>query len=516
MAAQGTPFMCLHPKYIMNPYTHERMLVGCGKCSACVARKATRYVHQIELESQYSHSVLFVTLTFANSFIPRLRMMPVKDVPWRYSPIDVETSEQVTDDIVMNPVDLQKLKEKTYLFGHIPYLDKTYVQKFMKRLRKSLSQYSNEKIRYFVCGEYGPEHFRPHFHLLLFLESGKYLNTTRKTLQDFPKWTWENIENVNPNANLSVLECAIRESWQYGSVDASIVEKSASSYVAQYANNIGNLPQVLRMPQTRPFTLHSRFLGFKFCKEQRQEVYASTPEQIVHRGLQVGSVYQEFDMPRSYTNVFFPKCKGYSVKSARERLLSYRIYLTARRYYAETPLLEVSEELAMFLEKYYNEYGKQDLPATFPPEVAILTDYFNKSCLRKYRCYDEYTIEEHATLTQQIYRELCLSRHFLNFVCNGDYKESTSKLYLNKIQEHWNYLDRMKLSRWYEEQAAYSEKDFAADEGFQWFYDNVGNNIDDIIRCYPFQLFKAQCKDKENRLIKHKLQNDLNGMFVNM
>ena len=61
MAAQGTPFMCLHPKYIMNPYTHERMLVGCGKCSACVARKATRYVHQIELESQYSHSVLFVT-----------------------------------------------------------------------------------------------------------------------------------------------------------------------------------------------------------------------------------------------------------------------------------------------------------------------------------------------------------------------------------------------------------------------------------------------------------------------
>lgn len=515
MKVVGTPFSCLNPRYVTNPYTGDRLLVGCGKCVACAARKATRYEHQIEMEALYSYKSLFITLTFANKYIPKIKLVET-DVPWFYRLIDSDTGSIVADDMVINPHDLKKLQDKTYLFGYVPYLDKTFVQKFMKRLRKSLSEYSNEKIRYFICGEYGPEHFRPHFHIILFLETGKFLNTTAKTLQDFPKWTWEHIENVNPTAKLSVIECAVRESWRFGSVDASIIENSASRYVAGYVNNLGNLPQILRLPQTKPFTLHSRFLGYKFCKSQREEVYASTPEQIVQRSLHVGKVYQEFNMPVSYTNVFFPKCKGYALKSARERLFSYQLYLKARQYYAETPLLTISEELSSFVLFYCNDHDIRKLPPIFPAEVTMLVDYFNRSCNRPMRPFSEYTIDEHISVTNQIYRELCLSRHFLNFVCNGDYKVSTQKLYLGKIDEMVNYLERMKLARWYEEQCAYAEKDFAAEEGMQWFYDNVGNNIEDIKQSYPFKLFQIQCKDKENRMIKHKLQNDLNGLFNNI
>lgn len=55
----------------------------------------------------------------------------------------------------------------TYNDDHLPEngsLDVTHFQKFMKRLREK----SPNKIRFFHCGEYGDETFRPHYHGLLF------------------------------------------------------------------------------------------------------------------------------------------------------------------------------------------------------------------------------------------------------------------------------------------------------------------------------------------------------------
>jgi len=43
-------------------------------------------------------------------------------------------------------------------------LDKKHFQKFIKRLRRHYPQ----KIRYFMCGEYGDENLRPHYHACLF------------------------------------------------------------------------------------------------------------------------------------------------------------------------------------------------------------------------------------------------------------------------------------------------------------------------------------------------------------
>lgn len=43
-------------------------------------------------------------------------------------------------------------------------LDKSHFQKFIRSLRKRTGQ----KMRYFQCGEYGEQNFRPHYHALLF------------------------------------------------------------------------------------------------------------------------------------------------------------------------------------------------------------------------------------------------------------------------------------------------------------------------------------------------------------
>ena len=56
----------------------------------------------------------------------------------------------------------------TYDDEHLPsdgMLAKRDVQLYLKRLRKSLEP---RKFRYYLCGEYGPQTHRPHYHAILF------------------------------------------------------------------------------------------------------------------------------------------------------------------------------------------------------------------------------------------------------------------------------------------------------------------------------------------------------------
>jgi len=59
----------------------------------------------------------------------------------------------------------------TYNEKHLPNdysLNHTHVQKFFKKLRKELDKINHPKIKYFMCGEYGDETWRPHYHIMLF------------------------------------------------------------------------------------------------------------------------------------------------------------------------------------------------------------------------------------------------------------------------------------------------------------------------------------------------------------
>ena len=74
----------------------------------------------------------------------------------------------------------------------------------------------------------------------------------------------------------------------------------------------------------------------------------------------------------------------------------------------------------------------------------------------------------------------------------------------------------MKLVRWYEEQQLYFDKDYALDEDMIFFYDNVNIDPGEIKNSIAYQKYVIQCSDKSRKLIKHKLQNDLNGIFNNV
>ena len=93
-------------------------------------------------------------------------------------------------------------------------LHKDHFQKFMKRLRK---RFSNAKIRYFLCGEYGSQRQRPHYHALLF---GFDFND-----KEFYKDT---------GAGYLYTSKILNELWGYGNCLIGDVTVSSASYVAGY------------------------------------------------------------------------------------------------------------------------------------------------------------------------------------------------------------------------------------------------------------------------------------------
>lgn len=99
----------------------SNLQLPCGQCIGCRLERsrqwAMRCVHEASLYKENS----FVTLTYSDEFLP--------------------------DD------------------GSLNYDD---FQLFMKRLREHLRRTGPNKVRFFMCGEYGPETWRPHFHACIF------------------------------------------------------------------------------------------------------------------------------------------------------------------------------------------------------------------------------------------------------------------------------------------------------------------------------------------------------------
>lgn len=93
----------------------------CGQCLACRINKRRVWTHRMMLERCMHDDAAFVTLTYDDNHLP------VSDVG-------------------------------------LPTLRKRDVQLWLKRLRKAFGF----PLRYYVCGEYGPETLRPHYHGVIF------------------------------------------------------------------------------------------------------------------------------------------------------------------------------------------------------------------------------------------------------------------------------------------------------------------------------------------------------------
>lgn len=135
--------------------------VPCGQCIACRLNRASDWATRIMHEKKMSGSSAFVTLTYDEEHLP-------------YS-------------------------------GDYATLVKKDVQLFLKRVRKEIAP---DKVRYYLCGEYGDIGKRPHYHLVMF--------------------------GLSPVRAREVAQ----NCWRYGFVHVGDVSYDSAAYVARYCTKL--------------------------------------------------------------------------------------------------------------------------------------------------------------------------------------------------------------------------------------------------------------------------------------
>ena len=179
------------------------------------------------------------------------------------------------------------------------------IQKFFKRLRIYLFKRGfYERIWYFVCGEYGPETNRSHFHVLLFVP------------REFKQLFYD----------------AICQNWKFSDILRSLshpnpkrhkiqVAKDAANYVSSYVNCSSDISPILTVTKLfKPMWHYSQGFGVNFSeftldslleKYRRRNIFYSL--EYIKKGCLTKRL---LPVPQYVVSRYFPKFKGYSRLSA--------------------------------------------------------------------------------------------------------------------------------------------------------------------------------------------------------
>lgn len=264
---------CAFPKKVNTPYGLK--IVPCGKCLYCRKSHGRTLSSLIYNEMQDSNCTQFFTLTYHENFLPRifLRLTGNSDFPYSvpnnsfiyrckpnytkgtYTSKDKKTQiyYHASFEAEFNTLNNDELKISKELLdsyyetsskdiknNQLGILYTRDLQNFFKRLRKNLSIFTKEKIRYFALAEYGGERFRPHFHVLVFSKS----------------------------LNAQQIEDAVFDSWHFGNIDYAGTPNdanSAANYVSSYVTSTCSTPLLLeQISKTRTF--HSKHFGLGIIK----------------------------------------------------------------------------------------------------------------------------------------------------------------------------------------------------------------------------------------------------------
>lgn len=228
----------------------QTMRVRCGKCIGCLRDKQIEWVYRLERELPIHKHSLFVTLTYDEH-----------NVPVKYGDT-IETYETMFHKYQFTPC-------PDFVFSLWP----EDLQRYFKRLRKSLGV---SNLKYYACGEYGGSDLgckRPHYHFLLFYDE--------------------------PD-NAPFVESCIRESWNKGFVTIDPVIPERITYVTKYI--LKNDAESAEFDeQIKPFMRVSHGVGERgFLKDYAFE-YANSVDYVT---LSNGA---KLSQPRQFRRKFFAK-----------------------------------------------------------------------------------------------------------------------------------------------------------------------------------------------------------------
>lgn len=550
---------CQHPRTVVNKYTHESVLVSCGRCPSCILRRSGIQTNLLTTYSAQFRYVYFVTLTYAPCFLPTL---------------EVSVIETCTDDIadvpcVPNINDLDASDPNTYLFGfrsvprsasvklknstvertfkdpevrftygmkpkellsilgkinhnvpnRIPYVCNRDLDLFLKRLR---SYYPDEKLRYYAVSEYGPTSFRPHWHLLLFSNSERFSETV--------------LENVS-------------KAWSYGRCDASLSRGFAAPYVASYVNSFVALPDFYtQMPKVvRPKSFHS--IGFTESNLFPRKVRIAEIDEVSDKclnGVRVerNGYFRTIKPTWPYLLRLFPRFSDsirklpssiyqllYSAFTAPQRVIySGCADLTCDPFNENTPF---KQSILSFCKQYLNyvdNYGKRnDERNILAPKERL--PYSDILILSECRLYDGVDLEVTHRLSRVYRFFLGIAKFIRTYSTDGCSelfwssgtpggklfgRERFLRIISEKIVNFWNRYEHNRLVDFYRTLENSDDKELVDFElrNYSFRYNRPPENKEKPYHEIPLvrRLAAAslmKCRDK----VKHKRLNDLSGIF---
>lgn len=440
---------CQHRSFITNRYTGHRIAVDCGQCDYCIHKRAQKASMRVKTAGSAFKYSFFVTLTYDNEHIPlmncevlhseyenalsisgdkvfgyeRHSYIPVSDYQPEDSsflrhifftqvqgtvPFDREVKEHVPvkDNWFLSMDAIRSFIRKTQAVDNsvypvaeqygvdnlIPFLNYVDIQNYIKRLRKHLKTVlgSYETLHFYAVGEYGPVHFRPHYHILLFTDS-KEVSEVLRQCHD--------------------------KSWKLGRSDFQVAHGGASSYVASYVNSLSSAPLLYR--SCRAFKPRQRAsIGFF----EKGDVFEED-EDVYH------AIEQKVD---SVVNGRIYNFNGISVKST-------------------PPMSYIRTLLPRFSSARYDDAvaiaGIIRAVASAPKRIARfgIIDYDSDSIISIVRAYYQYlTLNHHLTNEDEIilHNARCLTR-----LCNSS-SDVDIESYINKLYRLFLYVSKF-LRNWH-------------------------------------------------------------------
>lgn len=163
-------------KGVQTKYTE----IPCGNCINCRLEYAKTWAMRCILEAKNYENNEMLTLTYNDENVPKVKG------------VNLKTGE---------------LEEHETLV-------KKDVQDFLKRLRKNTGQ----NFRYFMCGEYGAENNRPHYHLIMY----------NLKVED------KEVHHINKKGNKQYTSQSIEKIWGKGYISLCPVTYETCEYVARY------------------------------------------------------------------------------------------------------------------------------------------------------------------------------------------------------------------------------------------------------------------------------------------
>lgn len=545
---------CQHRSFITNRYNGARIAVDCGQCDYCIHKKAQKASMRVKTAGSAFKYSYFVTLTYDNEHIPLFNCkvlhsdyedalgisgdihfgdeyhsyIPVSEYQCDDStvlrhiffeqvqgtvPFDREIKEYVpvkdnwflSMDAIRSFIYKTQSVDKTDYpvseqYGRdnlIPFLNYVDVQNYIKRLRKYLYTQlgSYETLHFYAVGEYGPVHFRPHYHILLFTNS----------------------EEVS-----EVLRHCHDKSWKLGRSDFQIARGGASSYVSSYVNSLSAAPLLYR--SCRAFRPRSRAsLGFfeKGCDfVEGEDPYAQIEQKI--DSVVNGRVYDfngisiRSTPPMSYIRTLLPRfssaCNDDSVAIAR---ILRAVHSTPKRI-ARYGFIDYKQDSVLSLVRTYYQYLKANSILTDDDKIIL----HSARCLTRF-CNSSSDVDIESYINK-LYRLFLLvfkffrNWHLPTFGCNIDSYAGRIMFILRKGIEYEKKKNYESLRDAYVLRSQYPE---ISDCMFALPQNGQEIDVLQAVSSESVQLLEqlryrssTYCRD----MIKHKKLNDANDIFNRM